>query len=177
MQYLRERLVELPSLAGSMYYDVMNGRRLELEAINGAAVRIGRELGVPTPLNFAVYAGLLPYANGGGMTDRVRVLRAAQIALLGAVTDSLLAVSVDYVDGKLDIAFYLNGELTAEDRETFQIAGTEFYAYYGGDARDIEERFVENAHEARPELEGGAQWAFIRAGYRRDGYHPASDPN
>jgi 2-dehydropantoate 2-reductase len=64
MQYLRDRLVELPSLAGSMYYDVMNGRRLELEAINGAAVRIGRELGVPTPLNFAVYAGLLPYANG-----------------------------------------------------------------------------------------------------------------
>jgi 2-dehydropantoate 2-reductase len=37
---------------------------LELDALNGAVVRMGRELGIPTPLNFAVYAGLSAYAEG-----------------------------------------------------------------------------------------------------------------
>ena len=55
----------------SMYYDLMAGRRLELEAINGAAVRLGRELGVPTPHNTVIYAALKPYSNGSplGATD------------------------------------------------------------------------------------------------------------
>jgi 2-dehydropantoate 2-reductase len=64
MQYVRERIAATPGLAGSMYYDILQGRKLELEAMNGAAVRYGRELNVPTPLNFVVYAALLPYANG-----------------------------------------------------------------------------------------------------------------
>ena len=64
MDYARERIALNPSLAGSMYYDILQGRKLELEAINGAAVRFGRETGVPTPLNFTVYAALQPYANG-----------------------------------------------------------------------------------------------------------------
>ena len=42
----------------------VNGRRLELEALAGTVVRLGRQLGVPTPLNFAVYAALLPWAGG-----------------------------------------------------------------------------------------------------------------
>ena len=37
---------------------------MELETLQGTVVRLGRELGVPTPLNFAVYAALRPYANG-----------------------------------------------------------------------------------------------------------------
>jgi len=65
MQYVRERIAATPGLAGSMYYDILQGRKLELDAMNGAAVRYGRELNVPTPLNFVVYAALLPYANGG----------------------------------------------------------------------------------------------------------------
>ena len=64
LQYLHERVRANPAVAGSMYFDLMQGRRLELEALNGAAVRLGRELGVPTPLNFAVYAALLPYVDG-----------------------------------------------------------------------------------------------------------------
>jgi 2-dehydropantoate 2-reductase len=64
-----ERLVGLlrgftPAARASMYYDVLAGRRLELEALSGAMVRRGRERGVPTPLNFAVYALLKPYADG-----------------------------------------------------------------------------------------------------------------
>jgi 2-dehydropantoate 2-reductase len=52
------------SARGSMSHDILAGRRLELEALNGAVVRLGREAGVPTPLNFAVYAALKPYAEG-----------------------------------------------------------------------------------------------------------------
>jgi 2-dehydropantoate 2-reductase len=53
-----------PQLRGSMAYDLEAGRRMELETLQGTVVRLGRELGVPTPLNFAVYAALRPYANG-----------------------------------------------------------------------------------------------------------------
>ncbi|MEN9935526.1 MAG: hypothetical protein RLZZ387_2105 [Chloroflexota bacterium] len=42
----------------SMLRDVERGGPLEVEAFNGAIVRIGRELGVPTPANQAVYAAL-----------------------------------------------------------------------------------------------------------------------
>jgi 2-dehydropantoate 2-reductase len=53
-----------PQLRGSMAYDLEAGHRMELETLQGTVVRLGRELGVPTPLNFAVYAALRPYANG-----------------------------------------------------------------------------------------------------------------
>ncbi|HEV8474528.1 MAG TPA: ketopantoate reductase C-terminal domain-containing protein, partial [Methylomirabilota bacterium] len=53
-----------PAARGSMYIDLAEGRRLELEAINGAVIRMGREVDLPTPLNFAVYAALKPYADG-----------------------------------------------------------------------------------------------------------------
>jgi 2-dehydropantoate 2-reductase len=60
-----QTFVGLPAAAqGSMLQDLKAGRRLELESLNGAVVRLGRELGVPTPLNFAVYAALKPYAQG-----------------------------------------------------------------------------------------------------------------
>ena len=47
-----------------MYYDLVAGRRLELESLNGAAIRLGGEMGIPTPMNFAIYAALKPYVNG-----------------------------------------------------------------------------------------------------------------
>ncbi len=53
-----------PSFRGSMYYDLVAGRRLELESLNGAAIRLGGEMGIPTPMNFAIYAALKPYVNG-----------------------------------------------------------------------------------------------------------------
>jgi 2-dehydropantoate 2-reductase len=62
----QERTYQLsaPANRGSMYFDMIAGKRLELEDLNGAAVRMGREVGVPTPLNFAVYAALKPFADG-----------------------------------------------------------------------------------------------------------------
>jgi 2-dehydropantoate 2-reductase len=58
-----------PWARGSLYADLVAGRRLELEALNGTVVRLGRERGVPTPLNFAVYAALKPYAGGPVVPD------------------------------------------------------------------------------------------------------------
>ena len=42
----------------SMQRDLERGARLEIEALNGAAVRLGQAAGVPTPANLAVYAAL-----------------------------------------------------------------------------------------------------------------------
>ncbi len=47
-----------------MYHDLEAGRTLELDDIVGVIVRLGEELGVPTPLTFAAYASLKPYADG-----------------------------------------------------------------------------------------------------------------
>ena len=48
----------------SLAQDLLQGRRLELEALHGHAARLGERLGVPTPAVFAVYAALLPHAAG-----------------------------------------------------------------------------------------------------------------
>jgi 2-dehydropantoate 2-reductase len=44
--------------------DVAAGRRLELDVLNGVAVRLERRHGIPTPINFAIYAALKPYIDG-----------------------------------------------------------------------------------------------------------------
>ncbi len=44
----------------SLSRDLAEGRRSELEAWNGAVVRLGREVGVPTPIHEMAYASLLP---------------------------------------------------------------------------------------------------------------------
>jgi 2-dehydropantoate 2-reductase len=48
----------------SMLNDLERGRRLELDWLTGAVVRLGRELGVATPENEAVYDALKPHAMG-----------------------------------------------------------------------------------------------------------------
>jgi 2-dehydropantoate 2-reductase len=44
----------------SMQRDIMEGRPSELDALNGAVVRMGKELGVDTPVNRFILAGLVP---------------------------------------------------------------------------------------------------------------------
>jgi len=46
----------------SMYYDVTNGKRVEVAAINGAAVRFGKELNLATPANEKIYNLLEQYS-------------------------------------------------------------------------------------------------------------------
>lgn len=57
-----------PEGVTSMQRDIMEGRPSELEAQNGAVVRLGRAAGVPTPTHALIYASLLPQelrARGG----------------------------------------------------------------------------------------------------------------
>ena len=46
----------------SLYHDLVTGHRMEVEALQGAAMRLGRTHGVPTPNIDAAYAILQPWA-------------------------------------------------------------------------------------------------------------------
>ena len=52
-------------MTSSMHHDLERGNPLELPWLSGAVVRFGRELGIPTPVNQAVYAALKPHAAPG----------------------------------------------------------------------------------------------------------------
>ena len=51
-----------PDTTSSMYYDLTHGKRLELEALQGHALRLAERHGLPSPTLFAVYAALKPHA-------------------------------------------------------------------------------------------------------------------
>jgi len=53
-----------PWTRGSMAQDLLDGRRLELETLNGTVVRLGRRREVPVPVNWTIYAALRPFADG-----------------------------------------------------------------------------------------------------------------
>jgi 2-dehydropantoate 2-reductase len=53
-----------PTAYSSMHHDLVSAKPLELEALHGHLVRLGRRHGVPTPMTAAVYAALLPHAAG-----------------------------------------------------------------------------------------------------------------
>ena len=48
----------------SQLTDLERGRRLELDGLSGALVRLGREHGIPTPTHTSVYAALKPFRDG-----------------------------------------------------------------------------------------------------------------
>lgn len=52
-----------PKATTSLQRDIVAGRPSELEAWNGAVVRLGKESGVPTPVNESIYRKLLPLEN------------------------------------------------------------------------------------------------------------------
>ncbi|HEY7652014.1 MAG TPA: 2-dehydropantoate 2-reductase [Methylomirabilota bacterium] len=53
-----------PNAYSSLHHDLVTGRRLELEALHGHAVRLAERHGVAAPTVFAVYAALRPYRDG-----------------------------------------------------------------------------------------------------------------
>jgi len=53
-----------PTAYSSLHHDLIHGRRLEIEALQGYAVRLGERFGIPTPMLFAVYAALKPSEHG-----------------------------------------------------------------------------------------------------------------
>lgn len=53
-----------PQTSSSLAFDLSQGKRLELEALHGHAVRLAEQLGVAVPTVFAVYAALKPWLAG-----------------------------------------------------------------------------------------------------------------
>ena len=61
------RTDQLPAaMKSSMLEDLERGRRLELAWLSGAIVRMGKELGVPTPVHGFITTGLKLHASGRG---------------------------------------------------------------------------------------------------------------
>ena len=54
----------LDEMHASMHADIVAGRPLELEALNGAVVRAGLSTVLPTPINDVIYAALKPFVSG-----------------------------------------------------------------------------------------------------------------
>ena len=66
---VRDRIIEYtdavpPSTRSSLLIDLSQGRRIEVEALQGSVVRRGRAAQVPTPIMAALYAMLKPHADG-----------------------------------------------------------------------------------------------------------------
>ncbi|MBK8132396.1 MAG: 2-dehydropantoate 2-reductase [Gammaproteobacteria bacterium] len=57
-------------LKASMLEDIEHGRRLEVAWLSGAVERLGRQVGVPTPVHAAIYAGLKLHAGGAAQSVR-----------------------------------------------------------------------------------------------------------
>jgi len=53
-----------PDMTTSMHHDLNAGKPLENASISGLIVRLGQELGVPTPVHQAAFAALKPFQNG-----------------------------------------------------------------------------------------------------------------
>ncbi|MBI2835818.1 MAG: 2-dehydropantoate 2-reductase [Acidobacteria bacterium] len=53
-----------PSTRSSLLIDLSQGKRIEVDALQGAVVRRGRAAGVPTPIMATLYAVLKPYEHG-----------------------------------------------------------------------------------------------------------------
>jgi 2-dehydropantoate 2-reductase len=47
-----------PAMRSSMQKDLERGRKMEIDALNGMVVRLGRQHGIPTPVNSAIHAVL-----------------------------------------------------------------------------------------------------------------------
>ena len=63
-------LVEaLPDFQNSMHADYENGRPTELDALSGAAIRLGKQIGVATPVHNFLYSILLPHKDGVSSAD------------------------------------------------------------------------------------------------------------
>ncbi|CAA6691389.1 MULTISPECIES: ketopantoate reductase family protein [unclassified Lentimonas] len=64
---LMAKIDSYPAVAkASMLQDLERGRPLELDAMHGTVVRLGKTLGVPTPANQFIYSTLKSRAVGGG---------------------------------------------------------------------------------------------------------------
>ena len=54
----------LPDFQNSMHGDYEHGRATELDALSGAVIRLGKQIGVATPVHSLLYSVLLPHKDG-----------------------------------------------------------------------------------------------------------------
>ncbi len=54
-----ETISQVKNHYSSMYQDVLSGRQTEIEYLNGYIVRLGKEQGIPTPVNEEIYKKLI----------------------------------------------------------------------------------------------------------------------
>ena len=59
-----EYVDSLPGFQNSMHGDYENGRATELDALSGAVIRLGKQIGVATPVHSLLYSVLLPHKDG-----------------------------------------------------------------------------------------------------------------
>jgi len=59
----------LPDFQNSMHGDYEAGRATELEALSGAVIRLGKQIGVKTPVHGFLYSVLLPHKDGFPAVD------------------------------------------------------------------------------------------------------------
>ncbi|MBL4758585.1 MAG: 2-dehydropantoate 2-reductase [Rhizobiales bacterium] len=64
VEQVMARIESNPDGKASLLVDLENGRRLELDGLSGAVVRLGRELDIPTPVHATIYAALKPFRDG-----------------------------------------------------------------------------------------------------------------
>jgi len=62
-----------PSTRSSLLIDLSQGKRIEVEALQGSIVRRGRARGVPTPIIGTLYAALRPWAQGAARDTQAHV--------------------------------------------------------------------------------------------------------
>jgi 2-dehydropantoate 2-reductase len=58
-------------MTSSMYHDLERGRPLEVRWLSGGVVELGKQVGVPTPLNRAIADILVPYELGAAAKNRL----------------------------------------------------------------------------------------------------------
>jgi len=61
-----------PNASSSLHHDLTHGKRIELEALQGHAVRLGERHGVKTPTLLDVYAALRPHRDGAAALAAAR---------------------------------------------------------------------------------------------------------
>lgn len=69
IQQSLEFIDSLPDFQNSMHADYENGRPTELDALSGAVVRLGKQIGVPTPVHAFLYSVLRPRKDGVPAAD------------------------------------------------------------------------------------------------------------
>ncbi|TAK02435.1 MAG: 2-dehydropantoate 2-reductase [Chloroflexota bacterium] len=65
-------LSQAPGAAASLRHDLLAGRRMELEALQGVVIELGRRHGIPTPWMAAAYAILQPWARRNALPPAER---------------------------------------------------------------------------------------------------------